>query len=287
MPQHSPKTCKRSAVENAHHTRGIGGQRIPKKSAAMILVVCAYVFGGGGMLAWMAFIVLGPQYHWHLGLSSAGSLLVDTLLCLLFFFQHSLMVRRRFHIWLTRFVRPDFHGALYASVSGCCLLFLILFWQPVGLPLWSPPAWILWGLGLIILSALAVGWWGSRSLEEFDALGVKSALAAFNGPRQMGQVDFIVRGPFRWVRHPLYLISLAIIWAGPVFTVDRLYHNLLWSIWIFIGATLEEKDLMLCFGDAYREYRQAVPMLIPKSIRPRVPEKESDPTQPEHRLRKC
>jgi len=72
------------------------------------------------------------------------------------------------------------------------------------------------------------------------------------------------------VRHPLYLVSLIIIWFGPIFTADRLLHNLLWSLWIVIGATLEEKDLVDCFGDAYRDYQQTVPMLIPKSVQPLV-----------------
>ena len=51
-------------------------------------------------------------------------------------------------------------------------------------------------------------------------------------------MPFIVRGPYRWVRHPLYAFSLVMIWSGPVFTVDRLLHNALFSIWIVIGAIL-------------------------------------------------
>jgi protein-S-isoprenylcysteine O-methyltransferase Ste14 len=66
-------------------------------------------------------------------------------------------------------------------------------------------------------------------------------------------------------------LSLIIIWSGPVYTLDRLLHNLLWSIWIVIGARYEERDLVACFGDAYRSYRELVPMLLPNSLRPRVP----------------
>jgi len=275
MPPNETKSCKRTAVDAAQSIHGTTGQLISSKWGAILLVASAYAFGGGGMLAWLSFLVIGPWFFWDVGLPVTGRLTVDALLCLLFFIQHSLMVRRRFRIWLTRSVRADFHGALYASASGCCLLLMTLLWQPVELALWSPPTWVRGAMGMVILVALSVGWWGSRSLGEFDALGIKPALKAFGDQKPAGPIRFAVRGPYRWVRHPLYLVSLIIIWAGPVFTVDRLLHNLLWTIWIVIGATMEERDLVDCFGDAYRKYQQAVPMLIPASLKPKMPDRRS------------
>jgi protein-S-isoprenylcysteine O-methyltransferase Ste14 len=270
MPKHAPDTCKLSAVEKAQSAQGTDGQLISRKPGALCLVAAAYVFGGGGMLAWMGFLVLGPRFSVDLGLPATGSLFIDTLLCLLFFFQHSLMVRRGFRVWLTCLVRSEFHGALYATASGGCLLVLTIFWQPTGTVLWTPPALVFWFMGGIILVALTVGWWGSRSLGEFDALGIKPALGAFNGSEKAGPGPFTIQGPYRWVRHPLYLVSMVIIWSGPVFTADRLLHNLLWTFWILIGATLEEKEMVGCFGNAYRDYQNDVPMLIPKSVKPLV-----------------
>jgi len=37
---------------------------------------------------------------------------------------------------------------------------------------------------------------------------------------------------------------------------------------VFAGAFLEERDLAVYFGDAYRRFQRQVPMLIPKSFRP-------------------
>jgi len=164
MPNSDPNSCKVSAVEEAQSSRGTEDQMISQKTGALLLVACAYGLGGGGLLAWMSFLVIGPRLNVDLQLSVATGLLVDALLCLLFFIQHSVMVRRRFRVWLTRIVRSDFHGALYASVSGGCLLLLILFWQPVGSALWTPPTPVRWFLGGLIVAALSVGWWGSRAL---------------------------------------------------------------------------------------------------------------------------
>ena len=125
--------------------------------------------------------------------------------------------------------------------------------------------------GVYLLAGMA-GWWAARSLSEFDALGVRPALNLLYGKQSNTPAAFSVRGPYRWVRHPLYSISLVIIWCGPVYTLDRLLHNFLWSIWIVIGAHLEEHDLTVRFGNAYLSYRTAVPMLIPKSFLPMVPD---------------
>ncbi len=271
MPTDDPtNSCKLSAVDRAQSPYAPGKQLVSRKPAAIVLVASAYVLGGGGMLAWLAFLFAGPAIGWTLGLETAGRLIVDTLLCLLFFLQHSIMVRRRFRIWLTRYVRAHFHGALYACASGTCLLVLTALWQPVEPALWTPPAAVRWTLMMLFVAAGASAWWGTRSLGEFDALGVKPIVQALAGNQPADNTPFVVRGPYRWVRHPLYLFSLIIIWTGPVFTADRLLHNLLWTIWIVIGATLEERDLVDCFGSAYRAYQRKVPMLIPKSVKPLV-----------------
>ena len=268
MTKQDQTSCKLSAVEEAQDRQGTGAQLISQKPGAFLLVAAAYLIGGGGMLAWLAFLLLGPWLVWDLHFGIAGRLLIDTLLCLLFFTQHSIMVRRGFRLWLTQTVRVDLHRALYASASGFCLLILAGLWQPVGPALWTPPVLIRWAMVSVFLAAGAGTWWGSRSLGEFDALGVKPALQAFDSQKPLAATPFTVNGPYRWVRHPLYLFSLIIIWSCPVFTADRLLHNTLWTIWIIIGATMEERDLVDCFGEAYRSYQNTVPMLLPTSLKP-------------------
>ena len=279
MPQDDKTACKLSAVDNAQAIHGSGGQLISRKPGALLLVAAAYILGGGGMLAWLAFLLLGPLVPLDVELGIAGRLMLDTLLCLLFFIQHSIMVRRGFRLWLTRIVRADFHGALYAAASGLFLLLLAGLWQPVGSALWTPPSSIRWAMILLFLAAGAGAWWGSKSLGDFDALGVKPALRAFGSQKPFTATPFTVRGPYRWVRHPLYLFSLVIIWSCPIFTVDRLLHNGLWTIWIVVGATLEERDLVDCFGQAYRSYQKTVPMLLPTSLKPLIKDQISHNSQ--------
>jgi methanethiol S-methyltransferase len=271
--------CKLSAVEAAQARQAHDGQWISRGPGALLLVGGAYLLGGGGMAAWLAFLLLGAPGLLEIHPHSGVRLLLDGLLCLLFFIQHSLMVRRRFRIWLTRRVRADFHGALYATAAGGCLLLLVGLWQPVGTAFWVPSGWIRSIFGVVFLAAGLAAAWGARSLGDFDALGVKPALAVLRRQGNGEPSQFIIRGPYRWVRHPLYLFSLIIIWAGPVFTIDRMLHNACWTVWVLIGAVMEERDLAACFGDAYRSYQKRVPMLIPTHLKPMSPEQVETPAQ--------
>ncbi|MHB8204376.1 MAG: methyltransferase family protein, partial [Desulfomonilaceae bacterium] len=73
----------------------------------------------------------------------------------------------------------------------------------------------------------------------------------------------LIRGPYRWIRHPLYLFCIVMIWSCPDLTADRLLFNVLWTFWIIVGIILEERDLVSQFGSSYLDYRKNVPMLIP------------------------
>ena len=64
-----------------------------------------------------------------------------------------------------------------------------------------------------------------------------------------------------------YFFCLIMIWFCPNLTLDRLLYNVLFTIWIYIGSLLEERDLVSLFGKEYREYQDKVPMLIPYSFR--------------------
>ncbi len=95
---------------------------------------------------------------------------------------------------------------------------------------------------------------------------------------------FRILGPYRWVRHPLYLFMIVLFWSYPSLTADRLLFNILWTIWIVIGTILEERDLVDDFGDTYRDYQTNVPMLVPHSFLPAYPAGKSDK---EHHFVKC
>jgi len=186
----------------------------------------------------------------------------DAFLLLLFFLQHSGMVRRSTRTRLARFIPPWAYPAVYATASGIVLAAAVVFWQPTGLHLY-----VLEGLPLRIvqgvsLFAVVFFFWGALALKGFDPFGlspIRAHLRGWEEPRPA----FVAAGPYRWVRHPLYFSVLLLIWFCPDLTADRLLANILWSAWIWMATRWEERDLTGDFGDAYREYQKRVPMLIP------------------------
>ena len=56
---------------------------------------------------------------------------------------------------------------------------------------------------------------------------------------------------------------LLFIWSTPRMSTDQLLFNVLWTAWVFVGTKLEERDLLVDFGETYRQYQASVPMLMP------------------------
>jgi methanethiol S-methyltransferase len=227
-----------------------------------IVMVLSGMMGGVSMALFAVFLYTGLPSQMDLDLDEQTKLFVNILLCFLFFFQHSFMLRNVFRKWLSGFIPSNYLGACYAIFSGLFLLILMLFWQKStsfrvefdGAPYWLMRA-------LFFLSIIGF-FFTVRYLPPFDPLGIEEILSQLKG--KTAKESFLaVRGTYQWVRHPIYFLSLLMIWSPVSVTPDRLLFNGLWTFWIIIGAFLEEKDLIASFGDAYRNYQHNVPMLIP------------------------
>ena len=64
------------------------------------------------------------------------------------------------------------------------------------------------------------------------------------------------------LRHPMYFALLIFLWCQ-TFRLADIVVNAVLTIYIIIGTRLEEKKLVLQFGNSYLKYQQEVPMLIP------------------------
>ncbi len=237
-----------------------------RKYAAYLVIGLAGLLGGGSLVAFAVFLYAGSFGLTSLGSGHSGALWLDTGLSLLFFLQHSGMIRKPFRQWLARFIAVEFDAAIYAIASGVVLAVLLIFWQE-GAPIFAVPRGIArWSFRTLFWLSILGFMWGGLSLKSFDPLGIRPILDRLRN-KTAGSVPFTASGAYRMVRHPLYLFSMLMIWSCPNLTTDRLMFNILWTVWIVIGAFLEERDLLAEFGDTYREYQRAIPMFIPRRIR--------------------
>jgi methanethiol S-methyltransferase len=235
------------------------------RRTARTAIGLAVVVGWASLLAFLAFLVIGPVSPLDLGLSPRGLLWLDAGLSFLFFIQHSLMIRKSFRGWVGRLIPDYYNGALYTVASGIALLAVVLFWQESGMVIASAHGIVRLLLRAVPILSIAGFVWGVRSLKHFDAFGVGPITNRLKG-REPRSMPLVAAGPYRWVRHPLYLFMALIIWAYPDLTADRLVFNVLWTGWIVMATLLEERDLAAEFGESYRKYQRTVPMLVPYRI---------------------
>jgi protein-S-isoprenylcysteine O-methyltransferase Ste14 len=126
-------------------------------------------------------------------------------------------------------------------------------------PLYAIPSpWLVFTLILQLLAGLAL-LLGLFQTDLFAFIGLRQLVQ----PPSTAQPRLVVSGLYRWVRHPLYTAGLALIWLVPVMTANLLALNLGLTVYILLGAWLEERKLLAEFGSAYAEYRARTPMLIP------------------------
>ena len=191
------------------------------------------------------------------------ALLINVILLGLFAIQHSVMARQWFKRGWTKIVPEPAERSTYVLFSS--LLLILLFWQ------WRPMTGIVWDVtspaGRFILWALfAFGWLlvltTTFLINHFDLFGLRQVYLHLIG-RSATPVRFKTPGPYKYVRHPLYVGWFFAFWSAPTMTVGHLVFAVVTTAYILRAIKYEEKDLVSFFGDAYRQYQQQVPKIIP------------------------
>ena len=191
------------------------------------------------------------------------ALLIDLGLLGVFAIQHSLMARPFFKRWWTRLIPESAERSTYVLFSSLALIALFAWWQPLGGMVWdiSDPT------GRAVLYALfGFGWAlvlvATFLINHFDLFGLRQVWLQLRG-RPYTALRFGTPGPYKLVRHPLYVGWFFAFWATPTMSVTHLVFALATTAYILIAIQLEERDLVDSLGEDYRRYREKVPMLIP------------------------
>jgi len=115
---------------------------------------------------------------------------------------------------------------------------------------------------LLLTAAISLFVVGGRHYSWAQLLGIAQIRAGrADGSLSKGD-SFVVSGLHRIIRHPWYLGGILIVWAQDL-SISTILTNMVISVYFIIGAVLEERKLVLEFGEQYREYQQTVSMLFP------------------------
>jgi protein-S-isoprenylcysteine O-methyltransferase Ste14 len=234
-------------------------------------IIITMAIGGGSLALILLFFYFGAGVSLGIvdfNLEVAPALVLDTALCLLFFIQHSLFIRPFFRKWMERHIKTIYHGAFYSVTTGIALFIMIFLWQHTPVMLIESHGAVRLFMRALFFIALVLCMWGIRSVGNFDGFGIRPFIRAIKGKSSTAAKSQLlsIKGPYQFVRHPLYLSFILIVWSNPDISADMLLCSALWTAWIIIGTILEERDLIANFGDDYKRYSAKVPMLIPIRI---------------------
>ncbi len=155
-----------------------------------------------------------------------------------------------------------YHRLVYSGVAFATLAPLLVYSASVrGEPIlrWQGP---LRALPYALLAgAVALFLAGGRHYSLRRLLGFAQLReAASVGSGAHGRLDST--GILGVIRHPWYAACLLLPWARDL-DVPALAASVVFTLYVVVGTWLEERKLVVEFGDEYRAYQRRVSMLVP------------------------
>jgi protein-S-isoprenylcysteine O-methyltransferase Ste14 len=170
----------------------------------------------------------------------------------IFALHHSLLARTWFKRSIARLIPPHAERSAYVWVASVLSIAMCALWRPVpGLVYqvdgwWRLPFWSLQAVGVVMTLHAA------RVIKPLELAGISQA----TGRASTGSIQIV--GPFRVVRHPIYLAWMLMVFLTPLMTVNRVLFAGISSAYLILAIPWEEKSLVEGHGDSYRDYQRAV-----------------------------
>jgi protein-S-isoprenylcysteine O-methyltransferase Ste14 len=226
--------------------------------ALLLMTIVPRIAAWLGGAAFAASLALTLVWYFgrlgHVGPYQGGAAVaVDAALIAVFAAHHSLFAREGVKRSVGSVVPAALLRASYVWASSVLLTLIVACWREVGGILYSVS-----GIQAFVHAAIQASGVGliARAVAGLDPLelaGIRQVQGTMrrDPPLQIG-------GPYRWVRHPVYLGWMLLLFGTARLTGDRLVFAALTSLYLAVAVRWEERSLLDAYGDDYARYRARV-----------------------------
>ena len=188
-----------------------------------------------------------------------------------FGFVHSALAAERTKRWFTRFAGERKRNALYrpiynviATVSTGALIAYVARQPSTHIYEARGPVRRALQAGQALAAVELARGLSAVGVSEFAGLRSVSTGAREpegQGPSMHGD-GLRVEGPFRYSRHPLNALTIALLWLNPRMTTTVLAFNLAATVYLVAGSVHEESRLLQRYGAGYKRYIEEGPRFL-------------------------
>ncbi len=183
------------------------------------------------------------------------AIVIDAALLTLFAAHHSLLARAPLKRRLERIVPHRLIRAVYVWVASGLLLLVLGFWDPIGGTVYQANGIIRVGLAAVQVAGVLLIARSVATIDPLELAGIRDAADSATSPSKEGLQE---GGPYRLVRHPLYLGWILVVFGAAHMTGDRLAFAVMTTIYLVVAIPWEERSLRDMFGAEYERYARRV-----------------------------
>jgi len=207
------------------------------------------------------FAATAWRLFWYLrdGVQVASSfwLPIDAALALQFTVPHSVLLMPSVKARITRIVPEGMYGSVFCLITAASLWLIFYFWRVAPGSMWNlqRPAESLVYLGFY------ASWLALIYSMSLTGLGYQTGWTQWlywYRRQTLPRREFVERSWYRWLRHPVYLSFLGLIWFTPHMTYDHVVLTGVWTTYVFFGSYLKDRRLAFYLGEEYKRYASRV-----------------------------
>ena len=229
-----------------------------RSSRRPVVLIAGIAFGAATQLIFLWTVVELFQFL-RFGSSSSHSFspFRDLYLALFFALPHSVLLVPGVNKWMRRSFPGELLGCVHCLTTCFSLLVLFRLWTPSHDSIWQ-----LHGTGQQLMLLGFYGSWAALFYSLYlTGMGYQTGVLPWwcwvNG-KKVPMRKFEPTSLYRFMRHPVYLSFLGLIWFTPHMTMDHAVLTIVWTAYIYVGSYMKDKRLEHFIGAPYREYESRV-----------------------------